>query len=107
MGVSNGTCDLDGLHSGAPVHVTVGAAGAWLDGGGYYNETWSQSRFKTFGFANVRIDGVKQLQVDFWGLSEQAMSEIGDPKYGNGDAFPDFEILDSVVVPGLLTEIRV
>jgi len=101
--VTNHRCDSSG-----PVHITVGSAGAWRDAPpGYLNATWSMSHYITFGFANVRIDGVNTLQVDFWGMSNQTLREVEEGNFADGSHFPDFEVLDSVVIQGDLTEVSV
>ena len=55
----------------APVHVTVGSAGAGTDNEDWMKKAWSLVRHKTYGFLNVEVDGGRKMRVDFWGLVEE------------------------------------
>jgi len=52
----------------APVHITVGAAGATLDSVSLLGKPWSMLEMNTYGFLNLRVKGSEEIIGEFWGL---------------------------------------
>jgi len=73
-----GQCGVEG----APMHITVGTAGGWLDGEGLYANTWTQKYIHTeYGFGRITVHNATVMQFELvraGGIDEEGAGDTLD-----------------------------